>query len=64
MTIRYANDVLLTELARRIHNEEKSMQQYLTDGNLDGAFLRAHTLTSILESLKERLNEIKYDPRR
>ena len=58
--MRYANDILLTELAREIHNEERSMQAYLTDGNLDAAFLRAHVMESKLDRLKERLNRIKY----
>ena len=60
-SIRYANDVQLTELARRIRNEEKSMQQYLTDGNLDGAWLRAHSMSQQIENLKERLNRLKYE---
>ena len=61
MNIRYANDILLTELARQITNELSSMNEYLRDGNLDGAWLRAHTMGSQIESLKERLNVIKYE---
>lgn len=61
-SIRYANDILLTELARQITNELGSMNEYLRDGNLDAAFLRAHTISSKLESLKERLNDLKYRP--
>ena len=60
MTIRYANDLVLTSLARQIHNEEKSLQEYLTNGYLDGAFLRALELTTKLEKFQERLNDIKY----
>ena len=60
MTIKYANDLEITELARRIRNEEKSMQVYLTNGQLDGAFLRALTMHTQLEKLMWRLNDIKY----
>lgn len=61
MIIRYANDVELTELARQIRNEEKSLQAYLTDGRLDGAFLRAQHMMNKLAKLQDRLNAIKYD---
>jgi hypothetical protein len=60
MTVRYANDLELTELARQITNETKSLNQYLTDGLLDGAFLRAHVMEAKLDKLKARLNAIKY----
>jgi hypothetical protein len=58
--MRYGNDVVLTELARQIHNTEKSLQAHLTDGKLDGAFLRALEMTNKLDKFKERLNDLKY----
>ena len=58
--IRYANDLLITELAIQAGKELQSMNEYLRDGNLDGAFLRANAATTKLEKLKERLNDIKY----
>ena len=60
MTVRYANDLELTALARKIHNEEKSLQSHLTNGYLDAAFLRALTAHRQLEKLMWRLNDIKY----
>ena len=58
--MRYANDLLLTDLARRIKNELSSLDAYMTDGNLDAAFLRARTMQRTLDGLMERLNDIKY----
>lgn len=58
--IRYANDLEITELARQVRNEEASLQAHLQDGLLDGAFLRALTMTKKLDKLMERLNDIKY----
>ena len=60
VSIKYGNDILLTELARRVRNEEKSMQQYILDGQLDAAFLRARTMQRTLDGLMERLNDLKY----
>jgi len=59
--IRYANDLLLTELAREATNLIAAMNYDLRDGYLDAAFLKAHKLTGKLEGLKERLNRIRYD---
>jgi hypothetical protein len=58
--VRYANDLEVTELARQIRNEERSMQASLTDGNRDGAFNRAEEMINKLIKLQERLNRIKY----
>ena len=58
--LRYANDLEITDLARKIRKEEKSMQIYLTNGQLDGAFLRALTMQTQLEKLMWRLNDLKY----
>ena len=59
--MRYANDLKLTDLARQIHNTEKSLQSHLTGGYLDGAFLRAQEMMAKLEKLQECLNDIKYE---
>ena len=37
MNIRYANDLLLTELVRQFNAEVKSFQHHLTDGYLAAA---------------------------
>jgi hypothetical protein len=58
--MKYANDLILTDLAMRIKKEERSLAAYLTDGNLDGAFLRALSMLKDLDGLMERLNDIKY----
>jgi hypothetical protein len=58
--MKYANDLLLTDLARRLKNELSSLDAYMTDGNLDAAFLRAMTLQRTVEGLMWRLNDIKY----
>ena len=59
--MRYANDLLLTDLARRVTNEMSELNSLLTNGHLHDAFLKAHALTKNLEGLKERLNDIKYE---
>lgn len=59
-SVKYANDILLTELALRVKNEGKSLQAYLQDGLLDGAFLRARLLQKHLDGLMERLNDLRY----
>jgi hypothetical protein len=58
--VKYANDLMLTDLARRLKNELSSLDAYLTDGNLDGAFLRARTTQKTIDGLMERLNDLKY----
>ena len=60
MTIRYGNDILLTEFAREAEAQFKSMKEYLRDGHLDGAFLRAMQAQEKLEKFMWRLNDIKY----
>jgi hypothetical protein len=57
---RYANDLLLTDLARRISNEHAAMQALMTNGHLDVAFLRALTMVKDLDGLMTRMNDIKY----
>jgi hypothetical protein len=60
MTIRYANDLLLTELSRQINAEMASMNTHLRDGYLDAAFLGARSMQKKLDKLMDRLNELKY----
>jgi hypothetical protein len=60
MTIRYANDLLLTDLARRLTNEHKSFQHHLTDGYLDAAFLRCVTMLKQIDGIMEILNDIRF----
>ena len=58
--MKYANDLMLTDLARRLKALHQSMDAHMTDGNLDSAFLRALTMVKTLDGLMERLNDIKY----
>jgi hypothetical protein len=59
-SIRYANDLLLTELVRQATAEWKSFNHHLTDGYLNAAFLRASTLQKQLEDIQHRLNKIRW----
>ena len=58
--MRYANDLILTDLARRISNEHAALQALLTNGHRDVAFLRAVDMSKNLDGLMERLNDLKY----
>jgi hypothetical protein len=58
--MKYANDLILTDLARRITNEVADLNACLRDGYLDSAFLRARTMEKDLVGLMEVLNDIKY----
>jgi hypothetical protein len=58
--VKYANDLMLTDLGRRLKALHQSMDAHMTDGNLDSAFLRATTMQKTLEGLMWRLNDIKY----
>ena len=60
IAVRYANDLMLTDIARRLTNDMADLNHLLTNGRLDSAFLIAHEMEQRLESLKERLNDIKY----
>lgn len=61
ISMKYANDLLLTDLARRVTNENTALQVMLTNGHLDVAFNRAETMIFYLNGLLERLNDIKYN---
>ena len=58
--MRYANDLMLTDIARRLTNDMADLNHLLTNGRLDSAFLIAHEMERRLDSLKERLNDIRY----
>jgi hypothetical protein len=62
MTIRYGNDVELTELARELTKEMASLNAHLQDGNLHSVFLRSLTMMKKHEKLQCRLNEIQLVP--
>ncbi len=36
------------------------LHSVIEEGDLKGAFLRAHTMQARLESLKERINDLQY----
>lgn len=61
-TVRYANDLLLTDLVRRLNAEHKSFGHHLTDGNLHAAFLRCLTMQKQLDGIMYRLNDIQRPP--
>lgn len=58
--LKYANDLLLTDLARRLTNEMRELNNLLTNGRLDEAFRKAMTMEKDLVGLQWRLNDIKY----
>lgn len=60
MTVRYGNDLALTEYFRQIQNDVADLNACLRDGQLKMAFLRAHIMEDRLDMLKERLNDILY----
>lgn len=62
MSIRYANDLEITDSARQITNQLASLNAHLRDGYLDAAFLSALRMQKKLDVLMERLNDIKYRP--
>jgi hypothetical protein len=59
VTVRYGNDLELTDLARQITNEQGSLNAHLRDGNLHSVFLRALTMQKKLDKLMERLNTLQ-----
>jgi hypothetical protein len=63
--VRYANDLLLTDLARRITNEWAAINAMLTRGDHDGAFKEALKMDTDLLGFQKRLNDIRFpdDPR-
>jgi hypothetical protein len=59
VTVRYANDLLLTDLARRITNEWVQLNIELTNGQLDAALETGRKVEKNLEGLMTRLKDVK-----
>ena len=57
--IRYGNNILLTDLAWRIHKNEKSFQEHLRDGYLESARLRCVTLKVEIDGMLKLLGDLK-----
>jgi hypothetical protein len=60
MTIKYANDLLLTDLARRITNEWAEVNALLTNGDLNGAAKKALAMDMDMMGFIHRLNDIRF----
>lgn len=60
MTVRYANDLALTNIARLFTDYTADMNACLRDGHLDTAFKYSLLMQDKLIELQERLNDIKY----
>jgi hypothetical protein len=59
MTVRYANDLIFTDLARRLKALHQSMDAYITDGNFEAVILRAKTMKKTLDGLRVRAEDIR-----
>ena len=57
--MKYANDLLLTELARRITNDWAEINALLTAGELGRAFEKALVMDTNLEGFMCQLGDIK-----
>ena len=60
MTVRYANDLLLTDLARRITNEWAEINSMLTNGDLVGAHKKAQTMDYDMAGFITLLYDIRF----
>ena len=58
--IRYANEILLTDLARRITNEWADINAMLTRGDHHGAYKKALAMDADLLGFQHRLNDIRF----
>jgi hypothetical protein len=56
--MRYANDLLLTDLARRITNEMGELNTMLTNGHLNDAIKKAGAMRDDLNGLMNRLGDV------
>jgi hypothetical protein len=56
--VRYANDLLLTDLARRITNEMSEINALLTNGRLNDAKEKASVMKVDLGGLVTRLDDV------
>jgi hypothetical protein len=64
MTIKYANDLLLTDFARRITNEWAEVNALLTNGDLNGAAKKALAMDMDMMGFIHRLNDIRFPDER
>jgi hypothetical protein len=64
MTMKYANDLLLTDLARRITNEWAEVNALLTNGDLNGAAKKAQAMDMDMLGFIHRLNDIRFPDER
>jgi hypothetical protein len=64
MTVRYANDLLLTDLARRITNEWAEINAMLTHGKLHAAAKKALAMDTDMLGFIHRLNDIRFPDER
>jgi hypothetical protein len=64
MTVRYANDLLLTDLARRITNEWAEINAMLTAGNHHGAAKKAKAMDTDMLGFIRRLDDIRFPDER
>jgi hypothetical protein len=64
MTVRYANDLLLTDIARRITNEWAEVNAMLTAGEHHGAYKKALAMDTDLLGFLHRLNDIRFPDER
>jgi hypothetical protein len=58
--VRYANDLLLTDLARRITNEWADINAMLTRGDHDAAAKRAWQMDMDILGFRRRLDDIRF----
>jgi hypothetical protein len=65
MKVRYANDLLLTDLARRITNKWNEVNAMLTNGDLAGAHKKAQSMDGDVGGFITLLYDIRFpdDPR-
>ena len=65
MSLRAANDLLLTDLLRRITNEWNEIGAMLTAGDLHGAAKKTRAMDLDLLGFQQRLDDIRFpdDPR-
>lgn len=58
--IRYANDIVIADLAVKVRTEVAQLLDYLQNGHLDSAHLVAELMQAQLEDLKKKLAEVKF----
>lgn len=58
--MKYANDLSLTDLSRKMKNYLSEYDRAITDGKLKQAFLLAMEVERYANLVQRRLNEIEY----